>query len=78
MSPRSTLAALAEELADALDVLVLPLENEDAFVSLLQMLGWNATATIQPITDLRSVISGVRELVDAGVEPEQVPELVGG
>jgi hypothetical protein len=78
MSARGTLAAIAEELTDALHPLMLAFEDEDAFTGFLALLGWNASGVIQPIQDLGSAVSGAIELVgDEGVEPARALELVG-
>lgn len=78
MPSRSTLAALAEELTQALDPLVLAAEDEDAFVGFMRVLGWNASGVIQPIHDLGGLVAGARELVATdGIDPARVAELVG-
>src|SRR6266542_429670 len=78
MATRSTLAALAEELTDALDPLVLAFESADALEGFMRVLGWNTTGVIQPVQDLASLVNGAKELIgDGGVDVSQVAELVG-
>ena len=66
MPPRSTLAALAEELTNALDPLVLAIESADAFEGFMRFLGWTTTGVIQPVQDLAGLAAGAKELVADG------------
>ena len=78
MPPRSTLAALAEEITAALDPLVLAFGSADAFEGFMRVLGWNTTGVIQPVQDLASLVAGAKELIaNGGVDVSQVAELVG-
>ena len=78
MASRSTLAALAQELTDALDPLILAFESADAFEGFMRVLGWTTTGVIQPVQDLASLVTGAKELIaDGSIDASQVGELVG-
>lgn len=78
MASRGTLAALAEELTNALDPLVLAIESADAFEGFMRFLGWTTTGVIQPVQDLAGLAAGAKELVaDGNVDASRVVELVG-
>jgi len=73
MASRSTLAALAQELTDALDPLILAFESADAFEGFMRVLGWTTTGVIQPVQDLASLVTGARELIaDGSIDASQV------
>jgi hypothetical protein len=76
LSSDDTLAVLAEEVARALDPLGQALTSPEALRDFLRELGWNFSATPQPIRDIATTVQDISATVGAGITADNAPVLM--
>jgi hypothetical protein len=71
MAGNDTVAVIAEQLGLALDPINSALTSEDAFSAFLAELGWNTSGYIAAVQNLGSIVTGITNLVENGLDPDQ-------
>ncbi len=66
MADQDTLAIIAEEIGSAFTPLKDMVQTPQAFRSTMKELGWDATAAIQPVTDLVNLVDPIITLLETG------------